>query len=961
MANLAVIERRSGMTVDGNLRPGDQPDPFEPDPNVDDSLDMSQLWATLRSKLPFIFAFAAVLYALVIIATMFSRMSFRSSGRLYLGELEVKNRAPASPSEVDFAGGGQGDVGSELEILKSQSFVTQAILDSGLNVTVTPRGWNPPRYWQWLLSRRDPRVIERPLAEISAAGASIAATREQRFGARFITPVVYELWSKEGLLGRGKLGKPLSVKGVDITLLPGLERGPVAGSEYEVEIQPLTEFTETVLEGLAVVAPKAVAAGEAAKVVTLNYAHSSPHAASNFLRRLMENYLSERQAWKSEDATAAENFVRSQLQSLRQSLDVTGSKLADYRSNTQGVLMDTESKAMIEQMGKYEEQRVLARLQVAGLLDMKRALKDPNPPAEAFMFGEAQDTVLAELSESLTNARRNLRDAEQQFGAAAPQSRQQKGKVDAQLDVIRNYVSNRLARAQGNLASMNNIIGQFESKLKSVPGAELGLAQLERESEVYNRVYSYMLERQQQAAITKASTISKNRILDLPQANYREDAPRLGLRIASGFLWLLLGAIIVIARRLFAGTFQSENEVQKVAGRLPIFARLPAFPQHDGGNQIVVAAPFYDVLADDPSAPFVEALRTLRTNIYHWSRFEHGRVLLMTSSQPNDGKTTCALALAAILASDGRRVLVVDADLRKPSHHRLLGTQARHGLRGILSGQCDWPEAVQRVSVTRGSFDSIAAGTVTASEVLSSERAARFINSVRSSYDFVLLDGPSYPLVADSLILATVSDCVLSVVRLRNTVRKSAAEHMRRLYQSAPKYGLIVNDTENVGAVYPSRARKSLVSRGLHSAKALFRSSGGQAQKARKKKTVAIWSVVCILAIEFAVLKFVTPDHFDFRMARQAAGKAVPIAAPTKMPAPGPLSPSSPRGACSPSTPGNCKSSASEGDRGPGALPLPGESAPTPGTAAPKASASTIPGDPAALVRKPAAPALPRP
>ena len=124
------------------------------------------------------------------------------------------------------------------------------------------------------------------------------------------------------------------------------------------------------------------------------------------------------------------------------------------------------------------------------------------------------------------------------------------------------------ARAERNVAALSSVIGSFESKLKSVPGAELGLSQIGRESEVYSRMYSFLLERQQQAAISKASTVSKNRILDYPQVPLREDSPKLALHLASSVLGLLFGAALVILRGLFSGVFRRENDMRGVLGIL---------------------------------------------------------------------------------------------------------------------------------------------------------------------------------------------------------------------------------------------------------------------------------------------------------------------------------------------------------------------------------------------------------
>jgi tyrosine-protein kinase Etk/Wzc len=811
-------ETKHGLmtTQQGVLRRAPRPSPLEVPSAHADLVDVAQLLATLRQNYRSLFAVTLLAFSLVMAFTLASRMQFRSSGRLYLGELGAKDKVTGAAAELDLSGGGQGDLGSEIEIIRSRSLVKRAILDSGLNVTLSPTGYEAPRYWQWLLSKRDARLLDVAAREVGAVNTSFAAQslNARAYRVHFVDETNYELWAEQREIGRGRLGEALLVPGLNLTLMPGTEGTPPLGTEYDLVVRPLDQVTDRVLNALEVTAPKAIGGGEPVKVVSLQFTEASPHLAAIFLEHLMRAYLEQRQSWKTEDATAAEAFVTNQLQSMREALDQIQAKLAEYRSNNRVVVLDTEGKAMNEQIGKYEVQRVAARLEAAALADVKRALDLPDSPVEAHMLGESSDTVLGGLAASLTLARVRLTDLESRFNSAAPELKEQRAQVDAQLSSIKSYVASRLVRSRENLATLDQIIGQFEAKLKTVPAAELGLAKLARESEVYGRLYSYLLERQQQTAIIKASKVSKNRVLDSPEVPYREDSPKLVLRVASAPLGLLLGVLIVLSRGLFAGTFQSESDVRRSTSRWPIFARVPRrLVSARRGRDSVPTTPF-DVLGGTLNFEFVEAFRTLRANLsYSHSGSGEGetsQVVLVTSPAPGDGKTTCVLSLAAVLAANGKRVLVVDADLRRQTHHILSGPSAGADLRTMLSGECPWRDVVRAVPVSVGQFDSIIAGGMAPVELLSSARMLVFLTEARTVYDFVLLDTPSYPLVSDALILASSADCVLSVLRLEHTPRRLAAEHILKLSSQAATYALVLNGLSlgSDGSGYASRYRR---------------------------------------------------------------------------------------------------------------------------------------------------------
>lgn len=767
-------------------------------PGRPDTLDVRQLWATLAQNQRFVFGVAIATFALVMSATLLARMQFRSVGRLYLGELEEgSSTAPARSNELAISANNQGVIGSEVEILQSRSLVSRAILDSGLNVEIKRAGAPPPRYGAWLLSRRNPALLDVAAAELRSKGSTLDDDygKERTFRVRFDSDTQYELWADDRRLGTGRLGEPMHVAGAHLTLEAGSERSPRRGTDYELTIRPLPEVTDATLKALGVSAPKPLPPAQPVNVVTLEFSGHSPRLAARFLDRLMAAYLNERQSWKAEDATAAEAFVTDQLHKTRESLDQFEKKLADYRSANRVVVTDNEAKAMIEQIGKYEEQRVAARLEVAGLAELQKTLRSENPPVGALLLGGTTDTVIERMATSLSEARQRLTELDTRFNDTAPDVRAQREQVEAQLQSIRNYVASRAERARVNLGSIDSIIRQFEAKLNTVPGAEVGLAQLSRESDVYDRMYTYLLERQQQTAIIKASTLSKNRVLDAPEVSFREDSPKLLLRLASGPLGLLLGALLVLLRSFFAGSFQSESDVRAVLEGVPVYATVPRRGKARRGRSHGVAA-VLETMEREPNWSFAEAFRMLRAHLYRQFGPGPGKALLISSPNEGDGKTTCALALAASLARDGKRVLLIDTDLRKPHYTPLHdSTRPEAGLRDVLLGQRNWLDLLRPVTVAGQQFFVLGSGGTAATELLSSTRMSELLKEARNYCDFVLLDTPSFPRASEALTLASAVDGALSVVCLENSSRKLALEHVRALGAVVPALCVVINES----------------------------------------------------------------------------------------------------------------------------------------------------------------------
>lgn len=761
-----------------------------PSSDSHDGVDVAELWDTLHDHRWLLVLMLVLGVGGMLGATLLSRMQFKATGGLYLGDLDGRATTSGAPSEaLDFLGGGRAELGTEIEVLKSESLVTRAILESGLNLDVTRVDRPPLRYMQWRLSGRDPKLVDPVSRELTARGALLVPTPKSRaYRARFINDTDYELSLDEKPVARGKLGAPVSTPELRLTLDPGRETSPSPGNVYAVVVSPLDEVVERAFDALTVATPRA-APGQSVNVLKLEFSNESPSIAQSFLERLMRGYLEQRQSWKTEKASAVEGFVSDQLRGMRESLDDAEKRLAEYKKSSGVVALSDEARTMIEQLGKFEEQRVAARLQASALREIQNVLSNSksNAPVEAYLLGEAQDTVLAGLGTSLTQAQEELKRMEHQFTPDAPVVREQRAQVDAQREMVKNYVKTRHARAVETLGSLNSVIAQSNEKLKGMPTAELELARLVRDSEVFSKMYSYLLERKQQAAIVKAATMSDNRILDLPKVRYRESSPQLGIRLGLGaLLGLAFGVAFALLRQRFAATFQCARELRRRFPQLPVFAVIPK--KRKFGRR----AAALDGYASVPGSAFREAFRLLRANVYRSSGPALSRVVLVTSLEPKDGKTLATHALAATLAAEGNRVLVVGADASRTAGER------EPGLAEILSGECHFSDVEKLIALPEGAFSQISVGNMDtmAHDHFSSTKLAEFLAEARMTYSFILLDAPSMTEAADALLMSAYVDLALVIVRLHHSHRRNADEQLARLAANT-QCALVINDPDS--------------------------------------------------------------------------------------------------------------------------------------------------------------------
>lgn len=188
------------------------------------------------------------------------------------------------------------------------------------------------------------------------------------------------------------------------------------------------------------------------------------------------------------------------------------------------------------------------------------------------------------------------------------------------------------------------------------------------------------------------------------------------------------------------------------------------------------------IVQNNPKSPISESYRTLRTNIQFANVDETMRTILVTSTSPGEGKTTTLTNLAAAMAQDGKKVLVIDCDMRKPRIHKVFEISNQKGLSDILMKRCDATDAI--VSVKEMGLDVIPAGIIpdNPSELLNSASMRSFIQNVRNIYDYVFVDTPPVIPVTDAMIMSRYIDGVVLVISHGKTqidMAKNAVEQLR--------------------------------------------------------------------------------------------------------------------------------------------------------------------------------------
>ncbi|MGQ7937697.1 polysaccharide biosynthesis tyrosine autokinase [Paraburkholderia sp. D1E] len=560
-------------------------------------------------------------------------------------------------------------------------------------------------------------------------------------------------------------------------ILTGVAGQQASGNDVTLFVKTLvarpgTEFYVTRFNQLDAVAglSSGLQVGEKGRdtgVVQLSYMGPDPHAITAITNAVAASYLAQRTERAQEEASHMLSFLNSELPRLRAEVKKTETALSEYQSKAGSFQPTQEAGVYLAGGLDYEKQIATLRIQRAQLL--------------------------------------------QRFTEESPEVQQ----VDAQL------------------AAMSREKARFEDHFSTLPSSERNALSLQRDAKVAEEIYVALLNKTQELSISRAGTIGNVHIIDEALLPSQPVRPKSVLIISAGtLLGIIAGILFAFCRRTFF-TGVADPEFVERRFQLPIFgsiafspeqarsdrqlsaARAAALPsprstptevsaQSSGmtrmlrpgsaadrqdrvqvGTQTVVAShktPMRPLLVKThPYDSTVESLRGLRATLQFGLIDAPNRIVAITSPAPSDGKSFLCANLAALIAESGKRVLLIDADLRRGRLAQYLGRSPNGGLTELLTGQVDLEVAARATGVDGLHFIATGAYPPNPSEILTSARFGEILARFEQEFDLVIVDTPPLLAVADAAVIAHIAGSTVLVMRAGAHTEGQVAEALKKL------------------------------------------------------------------------------------------------------------------------------------------------------------------------------------
>ncbi|WP_313141068.1 polysaccharide biosynthesis tyrosine autokinase [Stenotrophomonas sp.] len=721
---------------------------------TDDAFDLRELIGVLIDRKWLILITTGIFFIIGVVYALCAAPVYRAQALV-----QVESKLPSIPGLADLASLGGGTTAAaattEVALLTSRTVIGSAVDHMGLEVQAEPRRF--PVFGGFVARRFAPvqggALVAQPWMGLSGYGWGGDSVKINRF----VVPQS-QMDSVFTLALEDERGSFVLNDGDGNVVLRGevgksAEANGVLLEVEKIQANVATRFDVVKRRRLDVVSElqtdvTAIEQGKDSGILELTYDSSDPQKAQELVQRVAEAYVRQNVDRSSAEAASQLQFVKDQLPAVRKQVEEAQQAMTTYQSRANSVDITMQTKGLLEQEVAVEASIQQLKLKQA---EMDRSFTSEHPAYRALI--------------------NQLRELE--------------------------------FRKTG-----------FQRQVKNLPDTQQELLRLTRDLQVSNELYTALLNQAQQLDVARAGAVGNVRIVDPAVVDVAKPVrPQKKLIV---IIATVLGACLAIAfvflQRMLNPGIEDPADIEALG--LPVYAAiplsvsntLPKLRKGKHGTRVVADGRQHLLAVSAPADPTVEALRSLRTSLHFAMLEAKNNILTISGPRPGVGKTFVSTNLAAVIAQAGQRVLVIDADMRKGTLHKILGVSHQKGLSDLLGGKLSVDDVIHPVSgldnmhyMVRGDIPPNPA------ELLMHPRFAQLLQDMSGKYDLVIVDTPPILAVTDPALVATHAGSSLLVTRFGVNQAKEIELTLQRFEQNGVQIkGAIFNAVEKRATGYYS-------------------------------------------------------------------------------------------------------------------------------------------------------------
>jgi tyrosine-protein kinase Etk/Wzc len=557
-------------------------------------------------------------------------------------------------------------------------------------------------------------------------------------------------------------------------------------------------------------------------VIALDVESPSNYEAALIANAYAEAYLNYTLDLSRLELTTIREFLDEEKEKKFSDLAKAESSLKEFQQRGGIVFLDDQAKNLVDQISEFEAQKNFILLELVAKQkansELKKELKEINPELLSYLEGQVNEPYVKELQLKIADME-SRRDVE----ATIPDNEKLRNKIiedyNKQIKPLKETLENKVQILKAGVysitpdnrreivqrlfdtdievqglrlkdKSVKRILARYENDFDKLPAQSIELAKLERDQKSVEKLYLILEEKYQEAVINERSQLGNVSIIDSAVIPASPSKPNRPMIILAGLIiGLALGVGFSFVRNYLDRTIKNPEEIESKG--ISVLSWIPTIEELK--NLTVPKLSF--IVAMKSSTAASESFKALRTRI-QYSSIKEKKTILITSTIPEEGKTTIALNLAGTFAQSDKKVLLVDCDLRKPKLHSIFESDRFPGLSDYLFSNVSLDKIIRKTSLENLYY--ISSGTIppNPSELLGSNLMKEFIEELKSKYDMIIIDSPPFITVTDAEILFRLTDGTVLVVQANKTPSEAFYKSCEKMlsFNSHNFLGVVLNN-----------------------------------------------------------------------------------------------------------------------------------------------------------------------
>ena len=551
---------------------------------------------------------------------------------------------------------------------------------------------------------------------------------------------------------------------------------------------------------------------EGSRLVTVSFENHDPYLSYLITNTFIAEFIKSNIEKKRGTSSFTRDFLTDRVREVQEKLESAESQLDNYASKNNIIKYDEKETVKLIALQKMEEMLAVAEKENIDANSVRQQAQGKGANVNVM-----NNPVIQTLKQEKIKLQADYQEMLQTFKPSYPlmlDLQKRITKINQEISyetktILRNNIDYINTNFDASNVKVNNLRGKVQSlkdQLMLVQSKSLDYNKIKREVSSYQTLYTTLLKRLNEVTVAGNAAVNNISIVNDAIVPVKKIRPRRSFNLVIGtLLGFILGTLLAFYRELTHARIRNESEIEQIA-ELPILGRIPKIKPQSGKDTSLL-------LYSKSASPLVEAVRSLRTNLIHAVGQNPPQTILLTSPTEGEGKTTTAINLACAYVLMGKRVLLIDADLRKPTvSKRIFKKPSKIGLSNYLAGHTEPKEIIRKSHIAN--LFVISSGHLPSNpvELLASGKMEALIKFGQEEFDFIIIDSAPIRNLSDSIILSRFVDATLLTVQINKTLISEMVHALNSLENvQGNLLGVVATHTQQKHTHYTSTSKRQML------------------------------------------------------------------------------------------------------------------------------------------------------